>query len=79
MKSREGIFKLVSPPTKIGARGDDVDNEDIIDKMNKIDADNQSDEASDANNSDMGELDMDDGIQMEEDGAEEEKIQPKNK
>ena len=79
MKSRGGIFKLVQPPTKIGARGDDVDNEDIMEKMNQIEAENDQEEDSDANNSDMGELDVDDGIQEEDDGAEEEKIQPKVK
>ena len=62
MKAREGIFRLVTPPTKIGAREHDVDNEDIINQMNKIDAENESEEASDANNSDMGDLDEDDGI-----------------
>ena len=74
MKARGGIFKLVNGPMKVGARGDhDVDNDDIIDKMNKIDADRDSDsdnQASENNEEDMGELDMDDGIVMEDDGEE---------
>ena len=34
IKARGGIFRLVQQPTKIGARGDDVDNEDIMERMN---------------------------------------------
>ena len=48
-----------------------------MERMNQIEAENEyQDEDQD---SDMGELDMDDGIQVEDDGAEEEKIQPKSK
>ena len=39
-----------------------MDNEDIIDKMNQIDAENDEGENSADNNSDMGELDLDAGI-----------------
>jgi len=57
---------------KIGARGDDVDNDDIIDKMNKIDDARDSSDSDNArdDDSDMGELASDDGIQAEEDPEE---------
>ena len=41
--------------------------------MNKIDAERDSDDDEEGNNSDMGELDENDGITMEEDDGEESK------
>jgi len=60
MKNRGGIFKLVDAPMKVGARGADVDNDDIIGKMNKIEDERDSSDSDDEdNNEDMGDLDDD--------------------
>lgn len=40
MKARGGIFKIIDQPKKIGARGNDLDTEEIQDRMNIIDAEN---------------------------------------
>lgn len=42
IKQRGGIFKLVTPPTRIGSKGDGIDAEDIIAGLNKNDEDGSS-------------------------------------
>ena len=64
-------------PTKIGSDGNDVDNEAIIDQMNKIDAEKDSDEGEEDNDEGTGGMDDNDGIQMEEDDGEEAKVEEK--
>lgn len=34
IKKRGGIFKLVSGPTRIGSKGDDIERDDIIANLN---------------------------------------------
>lgn len=47
MKNRGGIYKLVSGPTRIGTRAEDVDNDDTIATMNKIHDEGDSEEEED--------------------------------
>ena len=44
IKNRGGTFKLISPPTKIGQTRDELENEDIIAKVEKDDASDDTDE-----------------------------------
>lgn len=65
IKSRGGIFKIVSQPTPIGTNRDDIDKEQIIADANR----NEDDESSqDENNSEGIDVDLDgDEMQTEED------------
>jgi len=62
---RGGVFKLVAGPTKIGSKNDDLDNEDIVAQLAKNDEDDSS--GSESNDSGM-DVDLDEGIQDEDDG-----------
>jgi translation initiation factor 2 subunit 1 len=67
IKKRGGNFKLVQGPTRIGTRADDVDNQDIIDNLNrKMEEEESSGEEN--NDEGMGDVDLenDDDVQIEE-------------
>ena len=66
IKARGGTYKLVSAPAKIGNRRDD---EDLAEKYN-MNQDEDNSEGSQDNKSDMGDVDLDDGIEMEDPGEE---------
>ena len=42
IKSKGGIFKLVTPPSRIGNNRDDIDNDQIIAEANRNDEDESS-------------------------------------
>ncbi len=42
IKSKGGIFKLVTPPSRIGNNRDDIDNDQIIAEANRNDDDESS-------------------------------------
>jgi translation initiation factor 2 subunit 1 len=65
IKAKGGLYKLVTAPTRIGSRVDDVDNEEVIANMNKIIDENSSDEENEGEGIDC-DLDNDD-VQMEDD------------
>jgi hypothetical protein len=56
IKSRGGIFKIVSQPSAIGSNQDDIDKEQIIGDANKNEDDKSS---SDENNSEGIDVDLD--------------------
>ena len=57
IKSRGGIFKIVSQPSAIGSNQDDIDKEQIVADSNR----NEDDESSsDENNSEGIDVDLDD-------------------
>ena len=62
IRARGGMFKLVSPPTRIGTRPDDVDNEDIIANLAKKEEEESSGEES--NDEGMGNFGSDDDNQL---------------
>jgi len=65
IKSRGGLFKLVAPPTRIGQKGDDIDNEDIIAQLAKNEEEMSSGEESNEEGIDV-DLGIDD-VQVAED------------
>jgi hypothetical protein len=56
IKSKGGIFKLVTPPSRIGNNRDDIDNDQIIAEANRNDDDESS---QDENNSEGIDIDLD--------------------
>jgi hypothetical protein len=69
IRARGGLYKLKTPPTRIGATRDGVEAEDIIANLQD---DNQSDQSGNESN-DSGidvDLDGDDGIQVAEEEEE---------
>ena len=69
IKKRAGIFKLVSPPVKIGSKGDGTDTDDIIAQLQNQETDSSAEESNDEG---MGDVDLDDdGIMAASDDEEE--------
>lgn len=61
IKKRGGIYKLVSPPVKIGSKGDGTDADEIMANLQKNEDDSSDEEES--NDEGMGDIDLeDDGI-----------------
>ena len=61
IKERGGTFKLTTPPTRIGSKGDGVEAEDTL---AKLDEGSQSGEES--NESGMGGIELDEGFAIDE-------------
>lgn len=53
IKERGGSFKLLTPPTRIGSKGDGVEAEDTLAKLDEVDS-----EGEESNDSGMGGLEL---------------------
>ena len=54
IKERGGTFKLITPPTRIGSKGDGVEAEDTLAKLDENDS-----EGEESNDSGMGGIELD--------------------
>lgn len=74
IKKRGGIFKLVCGPTKIGAKGDDIERDDIIASLANNDDESSGEESNEEGmNIDLADDDINDAIEDEDEDEEEEK------
>jgi hypothetical protein len=62
IKERGGTFKLTTPPTRIGSKGDGVEAEDTLAKLD----DNESGSGEESNESGMGGIELEEGFTIDE-------------